>query len=113
MKPKFMQSRIEKDFEFFVKSLPALDPVEFLGMAKILSVKVAETEQGQEIIVDYDENGKPTGSNLTMRPMDEILEQMMDRYLELPKRRRREINQILKDLKREKREEVKKNGPVA
>ena len=37
MKPKFMQSRIEKDFEFFVKSLPALDPVEFLGMAKILS----------------------------------------------------------------------------
>jgi hypothetical protein len=35
-----------------------------------------------------------------MVPMDEVLEKMMDRFLELPKRRRKEINQILKDAKR-------------
>jgi hypothetical protein len=37
-----------------------------------------------------------------MVPMDEVLEKMMDRFLELPKRRRKEINQILKDVKRGK-----------
>jgi ATP-dependent Zn protease len=35
-----------------------------------------------------------------MAPMDEVLEKMMDRFLELPKHRRKEINQILKDAKR-------------
>jgi hypothetical protein len=35
-------------------------------------------------------------------PMEEILEKMMDRYLELPRRRRKEINQILKDAQRGK-----------
>jgi len=37
-----------------------------------------------------------------MVPMDEVLEKMMNRFLELPKRRRKEINQILKDVKRGK-----------
>ena len=36
------------------------------------------------------------------RPMDTVLEEMMDRFLELPKRRRKEINQILKDVQRGK-----------
>ena len=34
------------------------------------------------------------------RPMDEVLEQMMDKFLSLPRKRRKEINQILKDTKR-------------
>ena len=41
--------------------------------------------------------------------MDEVLEQMMDKYLELPKRRRKEINKILKDIKKAKKE-VKIDG---
>ena len=35
----------------------------------------------------------------TLVPMDEVLEQMMDKYLGLTKRRRKEINQILKEIK--------------
>ena len=35
-----------------------------------------------------------------MVPMKEVLEKMMDRFLELPRHRRKEINQILKDAKR-------------
>ena len=34
------------------------------------------------------------------RPMDEVLEAMMDRFLELNRKRRKEINQILKDIQR-------------
>jgi hypothetical protein len=35
---------------------------------------------------------------------------MMDKYLELPKHRRKEINDILKEIKRAKKNEVIKNG---
>ena len=48
--------------------------------------------------------------NQTQLTMDQILEKMMDRYLELPKRRRREINDILKEIKKFKKNEVTKNG---
>jgi hypothetical protein len=37
-----------------------------------------------------------------MIPMDEVLEQMLDKFLEMPKKRRQTINQILKDAKRGK-----------
>lgn len=111
---KLMQTRIEKDFEQFVKSLPALEPVEFAGLAKVLSVSLVR----QDVLIDLtkeqiDEMPEEAKTKLVAeatRPMDEVLEQMMDRYLELPKRRRKEINQILKDIKIEKRNEVKKNG---
>lgn len=104
----FFQSKIESDFEFFVKALPALEPVEFLGLAKILSVptvrkselldfnkeeyeKLKENEAMQAIIAE------------TLVPADEILEAMMDKYLSLNKKRRKEINQILKEIKKTKK----------
>jgi hypothetical protein len=49
----------------------------------------------------------------TIAPMDEVLEAMMDKYLSLTKRRRKEINQILKDIKKSRKSEVKKNGATA
>ena len=104
----FFQSKIESDFEFFVKALPALEPVEFLGLAKILSVptvrkselldfnkeeyeKLKESEAMQAVIAE------------TLVPADEILEAMMDKYLSLNKKRRKEINQILKEIKKTKK----------
>lgn len=115
MKLKFGQSRIESDFEYFVKALPALEPVEFCGLAKILSVPVVrETEllnfdkEEYEKLKDTEIMQAVIAENLV--PMDEVLEKMMDRYLSLNKRRRSEINKILKDIKRSKKNEVKKNG---
>ena len=114
MKLKIGQSRIEADFEYFVRALPALEPVEFCGLAKILSVPMVRPE-----LVEFD---KETFENLkddeTMQakitesliPMDEVLEAMMDKYLSLNKKRRKEINQILKDIKKSRKSEVTKNG---
>ena len=111
---KFMQTKIEKDFEQFVKSLPALEPVEFAGLAKILSVPLVNSDILVDLTKDQiDEMSEEAKMKLVAEvtcPMDEVLEKMMDKYLELPKRRRKEINQILKDIKIEKRNEVKKNG---
>ena len=104
MRPSFFRPAIEKDFEFFVRNLPKLEPVEFCGIAKILSVPLykqigLETIDPKELKEMDEEERYNLKLELTV-PMDEIWEKMMDRYLELPKHRRKEINQILKDAQR-------------
>lgn len=112
---KIFQSRLEKDFENFVRGLPKLEPIEFLGLAKILGIKTHEDLEVLGIaptaLKDMDADGlKDIGEKLTV-PFDSILEQMMDKFLALSKQRRKEILQIIKDVKMEKRnQEVKKNG---
>lgn len=105
---KFFKKKIESDFEFFVKALPALEPVEFLGLAKILSVPtVRESELAKLSKEDFeklkDDESKQAIIAETVIPADEILEAMMDKYLGLNKKRRKEINQILKEIKNSKK----------
>ena len=106
MKVGFMRPSIEKDFEYFVRNLPKLEPVEFCGIAKILSVPLYRTTLPEGIKIedlkDMTEEQRYEIKLDIMVPMDEIWERMMDRFLELPKRRRKEINQILKDAQRGK-----------
>lgn len=113
----FMKKRIEKDFEFFVRALPKLEPVEFCGLAKILSVPMVRNTE----LINFDkEEYESLKDAETMQavvaesliPMDEILEAMMDKYLSLNKKRRKEINQILKDVKNSRKSEVSANGPT-
>lgn len=106
MRNKFFRSSLEKDFEFFVKNLPKLEPVEFCGLAKILSVPMYKSLELAEIdpkdLRDLSEEELEQTKAELILPMDVVLEKMMDRFLELPKRRRKEINQILKDAQRGK-----------
>ena len=100
------KKNIEKDFEFFVKNVGKLEPVEFLGLAKVLSIPTLRGLQeigltAEDLKGKDEEEAKEIVEKLTI-PVEEILEKMMDRFLELPRRRRKEINQILKDIKRGK-----------
>lgn len=101
---KFFQNGAEKDFEFFVKNLPVLQPVEFCGLAKILCVpmvyedKMLEFDKEKYSKMEKDE--KVEYVSQFNRPMNEVLNDVMDKFLALPKRKRREINQMLKDIKR-------------
>lgn len=118
MKLKIGQSRIESDFEFFVRALPVLEPVEFCGLATLLGVSMIhdsglinfDKEQYEQL---KDNEAMQAVIAETIAPMDEVLEAMMDKYLSLTKRRRKEINQILKDIKKSRKSEVKKNGATA
>lgn len=110
----FFKSRTEQDFEFFVKALPALEPVEFSGLAKILGVKMVRTDVtfSKEEFERLKENETMSAKlEEILLPMDEVLEKMMDRFLELPKRRRKEINDILRAIKT--KNEVTANGTPA
>lgn len=103
---QFFRSNLEKDFEFFVKNITNLQPAEFCGLAKVLSVSMVKQEKLEGLTKeDIEKMGLEEKTEYMaefMVPMDEVLEKMMDRFLELPKRRRKEINQILKDVKRGK-----------
>ena len=102
----FFKSNLEKDFEFFVKNIGKLQPAEFCGLAKVLSVPLVRHEQLKDLTKeDIDKMGLDEQTEYVaelMIPMDEVLEKMVDRFLELPRRRRKEINQILKDVQRGK-----------
>lgn len=101
---KIFRTNLEKDFEYFVKNITKLEPAEFCGLAKILSVPMVHKEKLTDLSAEdiekmgLDEKAEYIAELLV--PMDKILEAMMDKFLSLPKRRRKEINQILKDVQR-------------
>ena len=109
------QNKLERDFELFVRSLPKLEPIEFCGLAKILGVPMYKDlkDMGldvEELKTKSEEELRAIEKEMNL-PMDEVLEKMMDKFLSLNKKRRKEILQIIKDVKMEKRnQEVKKNG---
>lgn len=102
----FFRSSLEKDFEYFVRNIGKLNPAEFCGLAKVLSVPMIDKEKVEGLTSEQIEELKLQDKENYMiefsRPMDKVLEEMMDRFLGLSKKRRREINQILKDVQRGK-----------
>ena len=102
----FFRSSLEKDFEYFVRNIGKLNPAEFCGLAKVLSVPMIDKEKVEGLTPEQIEELKLQDKENYMiefsRPMDIVLEEMMDRFLSLSKKRRREINQILKDVQRGK-----------
>lgn len=106
MRVDFFRSSLEKDFEYFVRNIGKLNPAEFCGLAKVLSVPMIDKEKVEGLTSEQIEELKLQDKENYMiefsRPMDKVLEEMMDRFLSLSKKRRREINQILKDVQRGK-----------
>ena len=99
-----LKNNLEKDFEYFVKNITKLQPAEFCGLAKILGVSMVRREKMEGLTKeDIEKMGLDEQQEYVaelMVPMDEVLEKMMDKFLTLTRRRRKEINQILKDVKR-------------
>ena len=49
MSLNFFRTSIEKDFEYFVKNITKLNPAEFCGLAKILSVPMIDKEKVENL----------------------------------------------------------------
>ncbi len=67
----------------FIELIPTLEPVEFLGLAKVLCTNTV------------DENMEP-------RPFEDIFSDMIDRFLLTGRRQRKDIVKVLKNAKKEK-----------
>lgn len=102
----FLRPNIEKDFEFFVKNVGKLQPAEFVGLAKVLSVSTLrglhEIGLTSEDLKDKTQEELGEIMDRLTVPADELLEKMMDKYLTLSKQARKTVNQILKDVQRGK-----------
>lgn len=75
--------KLEKDLDTFLKLLPKLEPQEWIGAAIILKVEVD--------VLDVITNKKHP------RDAEEILEDMIDKFLNLNKRRRKTYLKLLRD----------------
>jgi hypothetical protein len=83
----------EKEFLQFINLVAKLDHIEFFGIAQILTVPLVVKEEG---------NDKPKE-----RDFEEIFSDILDKFIELPKKKRKDIVKLLTgDLK----VGVKKNG---
>lgn len=98
------KTNLEKEFDFFVRNLPKLEAVEFGGIAKILGVALYRQIGVEDLSVEELKNMSDEAKyELKLKlaiPIDEIFEQMMDRFLTLPRKRRKEINKIIQDAQR-------------
>lgn len=100
------KTNLEKEFDFFVRNLPKLEAVEFSGIAKILGVALYRQIGVEDLSVEELKNMSDEAKyELKLKlaiPIDEIFEQMMDRFLTLSRKRRKEINKIIQDAQRGK-----------
>lgn len=76
----------EKSLEQFLIGISKLEPVEFCGLARIMGIKMDE-------VVD---------DKRTLRPLEKIIEEMMDKFLGTTRRRQKELLKLLKDVRRGK-----------
>lgn len=98
------ETNLEKEFDFFVRNLPKLEAVEFSGIAKILGVALYRQIGVEDLSIEELKNMSDEAKyKLKLKlaiPIDEIFEQMMDRFLTLSRKRRKEINKIIQDAQR-------------
>ena len=98
------ETNLEKVFDFFIRNLPKLEAVEFGGIAKILGVALYRQIGVEDLSIEELKNMSDEAKyELKLKlaiPIDEIFEQMMDRFLTLSRKRRKEINKIIQDAQR-------------
>lgn len=114
---RVLQTRIEKDFEQFIKSLAKLESAEFCGVAKMLNVnmlkeedaakdikklrgKRAKTEKVEDVMTEEEKEQFKEAMSEFLRPMEDVMNDMMDKFLGLSKKARRELLKIMKDCPR-------------
>ena len=99
--------KVSKGVEKLVIMISKLEPQEFLGVCKILGIRlydeVAPVEKSNEISEDRETSKLPTkeelmeqNSDVVMRPAEILLDEMIEKLCELNRERRRNLEKLLK-----------------
>lgn len=78
-----MRTAKQKNLDSFITLIPKLEPIEFLGISKILCIKVV------------DKDFKP-------RLFTDIFESMLEKFSSIGKKQQKEILKVMKDCIKEK-----------
>ena len=100
------QTKKEKDFEFFVRNIGKLSPTEFVGLAKVMGIPTLRgLDEAGISIEDFKDKAdwekREIVNKLTI-PTDQVLEQMLDKFLGFSKKARNTVIQLIKDVQRGK-----------
>ena len=80
------KDRVPRDVEKLVRMIGKLEPQEFIGVCKILGVKIYELGEKEEKKEDVEEEDK---KKVTMRPAENLLQEVVDKILSLNRIQRR------------------------
>lgn len=71
-------------------------PVEFTGLAKLLGVQLIQKKEGIEFTSTAPESSEDIKNNYEARPFADVLEDVMAKYNNLNRQRKREILRLVK-----------------
>ena len=83
------EQSVKKYTEEFVYALAKCDIPSFLGVAKILCVKVDTLREGAD-------KDNPTKEDIEIRPFEDVVADMIDRFDSLGRNERRQIYEIVR-----------------
>ena len=84
------KDRVPKDVEKLVKMIGKLEPQEFIGVCKILGVKIYELDEKEE------KEEKEDKKKVTMRPAENLVQEVVDKILSLNRIQRRNLKKLIK-----------------
>lgn len=85
-----IEYRKTKDLELFLKRISKLEDAEFIGLAKLLKVKIVEFDIGEK-----KDNGA-TQVTPKITPTETIISEMIDNFLKMRKANRTKILKMIK-----------------
>ena len=80
---------MKKNMEF-LELVVKLEPIEFLGLAKVLGVKIYEVKDGTDVAADARKE------DIVAKDGVDLVAEVCEKFLTLPRQRRREILRVMK-----------------
>lgn len=74
----------------FLELVTKLEPIEFLGLAKVLGVKIYKMKDGTDVAADAKKD------DIVAKDGVDLVAEVCERFLTLPRQRKREILKIMK-----------------
>ena len=80
---------MKKNMEF-LELVVKLEPIEFLGLTKVLGVKIYEMKDGTDVAADAKKE------DIVAKDGVDLIAEVCEKFLTLPRQRRREILRVMK-----------------
>ena len=100
-KKKLKEEEAER-FKEFLRQIALLNPIEFIGVLHLLGVRLFQKDLSQK---ELKKLSPEELSQLKYRPYDELISDLMDAYLNMGKKKKRQIERILREAENERLQE--------
>lgn len=103
-KKKLQKEELE-GFKEFLRQIALLNPIEFIGVLHLLGVRLFQEDFSQE---ELQKLSPEEISQLKYRPYDELISDLMDAYLGMDRKKKKQIKRILREAEKECLQEASK-----